>query len=657
MTTAPGVLAAAFQHYQAGRIAQAEALCRQILAVQRNHPDALFLGGLIAQRQQRPDQAVALISQAIAQNRKNADYHNALGMAYRALGRFDEAAQSYRRALTLRPAHAYAHFNLGNLYEAQGDLAAAVKSFRRAVLHDPGFVEAQFNLATALHRRGDPEAAEIYRRAIALRPDYVEAHNNLGVVLRAQGEPAAAADSFRRALGLAPRFANAQANLGNVLLELGRTAEAIAASRQAVALDPANAAGHSDFIFNLNFDDRVGPEEHQAERRRWSERHAPALAASPSFPANDAAPARRLRIGYVSAHFRAYAASYAFGGVLLNHRSEEVEMFCYSDGRREDELTRLFRARADHWRDITGQSDDAVATFIRDDRIDILVDLVGHQVGQRLLVFARKPAPIQVTAWGEPTGTGLAAMDYIFADPVLIPPAERHLLAERVIDLPGALGYWMPDALSEPGPLPALAKGYPTFGSFNRRGKITAAVIKCWAELLRAVPAARLVLKNKLMDRPEQRTELGDAFAAAGVAQERLTLLGATTHAEHFAAYRTIDVALDPFPHSGGMTTLDAIAMGLPVVTWAGRTIISRLAASCLAALDLPQFIALDLADYIAIAAHAVGDLDALATLRGGLRDRLMHSAVGDPVRYARAVEAAYRQVWQEYSAKLAGRA
>jgi len=651
MTTAQSAFAAAFQHYERRQLAEAETLCRQILAREPNHADALFLSGMIAYQQQRYEPAVDLIGKAIAQNRKAPHYHNAMGMAQRALGRSEEAIKSYRRALTLNPGFADAHFNLGNLHRAQGELSLAAQCFRRAASDDPGFAEAQFNLATVLQQLGEEGAADAYRRALAARPKYPEAHNNLGALLRAKGELLAAVECFRRAIALAPRYANPHANLGNTLLELGRTEEAIVHARRAVALDPANASGHSDLIFNLNFDERLGPEEQQAERRKWDELHARPLASEIRTLARDLSPARRLRIGYVSAHFRAYAATYAFGGALLNHDRENFAVFCYSDTRREDDLTRLFRARAECWRDIAGQPDDAVADLVRQDAIDILVDLVGHQVGQRLLVFARKPAPIQITAWGEPTGTGLRAMDYLFADPVLVPQAERPLLAERVIDLPGALGYWLPEALPEPGPLPALKNGYVTFGSFNRRSKITKSVVRCWAEIMRSVPDAHLVLKNKMMDQPELQAELRAAFVSTGLAPERLILIGATSRADHFATYRGIDIALDPFPHSGGMTTLDAIAMGVPVVTWAGRTIISRLAASCLSALGLAQFVAPDVASYIATAVAMSKDIGALAKLRDELRGRLLGSAIGDPIRYARAVEAAYRSVWQEYCA------
>jgi protein O-GlcNAc transferase len=279
---------------------------------------------------------------------------------------------------------------------------------------------------------------------------------------------------------------------------------------------------------------------------------------------------------------------------------------------------------------------------------------VGHMGGHRLLVFARKPAPIQVTAWGEPTGTGLTAMDYLLADPVLVPESERTLLAEQVFDLPNFLGYWVPDSLPEPGALPAIANCHVTFGSFNRLAKIQDPVLRSWAAILRALPDARLVIKGDLRDgEPGVEEAIVDVFAKEGIGRERFTLLGYSARADHFKAYQQIDIALDPFPHGGGMTTLDALWMGVPVVTWSGHTISSRLSAASLTALGLTDFIAGDRESYISLAVEKSSNLDALARLRSSLRERVAGSAIGDPLLYARTVEAAYRQMWRRWCSRI----
>jgi protein O-GlcNAc transferase len=645
---------AALDHFEAGRLDEAETACRGILAGDATQPDALFLLGLIAHRRGRNDEAVQRINAAIKRNRRNPLFHNALGLAQAARGRSTEAIAAFRETLTLAPRYADAHVNLGNALEKRGDIAAAIDCFQRAIAIEPTLAAAHFNLGNALLAKGDAAAIDAYRRAISLQPALADAHMNLGVVLRRQGRPQEAVASFRQAVALRPDDAAAYDNLAGVLAEIGQLDEAVAANRRALALGPTSAAAHSNLLFNLNFDASLDIEAHQAERRRWAARHADALAPAAAARAADRDPERRLRVGYVSAHFRAYAASYAFGGVLTHHDPAQVEVFCYSDTRQADALTAIFRRAAATWRDTVDLNDAALAERIAKDRIDILVDLVGHMGGHRLLVFARKPALIQITAWGEPTGTGLNTMDYLFADPVLIPPNERALFAEGIIDLPGALGYWTPEPLPAPGPLPARANSFVTFGSFNRRAKVTPGVLRDWSAILRELPTARLVLKNKQFGDPAEQTELRSAFATAGLPAERVTFLGQTGRAEHFAAYRALDIALDPFPHGGGMTTLDALAMGVPVITRTGRTIPSRLAASCLTALGLTQFIATDAAGYIAAAVAAARDLDTLERLRAELPDRLAHSAIGDARRYAAAVEAAYRAAWRRYCAATA---
>ena len=277
--------------------------------------------------------------------------------------------------------------------------------------------------------------------------------------------------------------------------------------------------------------------------------------------------------------------------------------------------------------------------------------MAGHTGYNRLLVFARKPAPIQVTAWGEPTGTGLKTMDYLLSDPVLVPAGERELLVEKVVDLPNFLGFWAPEPLPEPGPLSALARDYVTLGSFNRLDKIQDPVVRTWAKILNAIPTARIVLKNRRFGDAAQTDRIAALFAQDGIARERIKFLAAATRLDHFSAYSGIDLALDTFPHGGGMTTLDALWMGVPVVTAPGRTISSRLAAASLTAAGLTDFIAPGLESYVEFAIAKASNLSALADLRATLRARVADSAFGDPQRYARAVEAAFRKMWQRWCA------
>jgi predicted O-linked N-acetylglucosamine transferase (SPINDLY family) len=579
--------------------------------------------------------------------------YNNLGNALKDQGSLNEAEELFRQALALQPRYPEAHYNLGNVLLDQGRIEEAIGSYRQAIDLSPGMATAHYNLAHALKDQGNlSEAVECYRRAAALAPEWPDAHNNLGTVLHDLDRLTEAEACFRRSLALQPENATALDNLATVLRSAGRVEEAIACLKRALALEPDRPVVHTNLIFALNFLPSATTADHQAERARWDERHARRFASAIRPHDNDPDPARPLRIGFVSGHFCHQAATFAFAGAILHHDPKEFEVICYSDTQREDHITEQLRARADKWHRTVRLTDEQLAELIRADRIDILVDPAGHMSGNRLLVFARKPAPIQVTAWGEPTGTGLKTMDYLFSDPVLVPQEERKLLPEKVVDLPNFLGYWAAEPLPAPGPLPALGRDYVTFGSFNRLDKIQEPVVRAWAEILRALPGARIVIKNRWLSDPAHRDRLIGLFAGNGVAPDRVELLSATARADHFGAYRGVDLALDPFPHGGGMTTLDALWMGVPVVTFPGRTISSRLAAASLTAASLTDFIAPDLERYIALAIAKARDLPALARLRESLPARMAGTAFGDPVRYARAVETAFRDMWQRGCAK-----
>ena len=378
-------------------------------------------------------------------------------------------------------------------------------------------------------------------------------------------------------------------------------------------LRPGDSALHSTLIFSLNFDPSASEADKQFERAEWDRRHAQKFRSQWRAHDNQPAPGRRVRIGYVSSYFRHDNAAYGFANAILHHDPDRFEIFCYSDTVNEDDVTVRLRERIDQFRRTKQLSDDQLAELIRRDRIDILIDCVGHMAGNRLLVFARKPAPIQVTAWGEPTGTGLKAIDYLLAGPVLVPEANRELFAERVIvDLPNFTGFWTPDPLPDVGPLPALTRGHVTFGSFNRPVKMSDDTIRAWAAILRRLPDARLVLKHPQLAEPSLRMRIAAAFQAEGVPTTVLTFLGGTDRISHFAAYNAIDIALDPFPHAGGMTTLDALWMGVPVVTWAGKTVSSLWAATSLVPLDLTDFIADSPESYIELAVAKAADLESL---------------------------------------------
>lgn len=635
-----------------GRLGEALDGCADALAVAPSFARALNCRGNILSELSRFDEALTSYDSALTAAPDTAEFLKNRGIALFHLGRFEEALDSHDQALSRKPDFVEALKCRGDVLKRLGRLDDALASYDRALALAPRDIRTLNNRADLLREtKRLNEALRSYDRVLQLAPDNVRALHHRSYALRELHRFGEALESCELALKLQPRNASLLAARGIILECQGRIGEAIASFRQSLAIRP-DPAVHTTLIFAMNFDPSASAHDKQQERARWNSQYARPLGALARSHENRRDPHRRLRIGYVSAHFKGQSATYAFGGVLLNHDPSSVEIFCYSDTAREDKVTARLRASVDHWRHVAGLSDDRLAELVREDGIDILVDAVGHMGGNRLLTFARKPAPVQVTGWGEPTGTGLETMDYLLADPVLVPESERKLLAEHVVHLPNFLGYWSPEAPPEPGPLPAFKNGYLTFGSFNRLEKVTDAVLQAWASILRSLPSARLIIKSVVLSDPDQKRRIIGCFGAEGVAAERLILLAASSRDDHFAAYQAVDIALDTFPHSGGMTTLDALSMGIPVVTWAGQSISSRLAASCLTALGLTDFIANDAAGYVELARAKSADIEAIGRLRAGLRDRLTTSEFGDGARYARAVESAYREMWKTWCSK-----
>jgi len=332
--------------------------------------------------------------------------------------------------------------------------------------------------------------------------------------------------------------------------------------------------------------------------------------------------------------------------VVLGHDRSRFEVVCYSGVKDEDDVTARLRAAASGWRSTLGVSDEALAAQIRQDGIDILVDLSGHSRGNRLLTFAHKPAPVQVTAWGHATGTGLEAMDYLLADPVLVPAAQRSLYAEEIVDLPCALCYEPPAYLPGLGPLEGRRLSY---GCVNRLEKVSDRALTLWGRIFKAAPEARLLLKDKAFDKPQLRSRFLQRLQEAGIDPGRVTLHGFSPHPEHLKIFQGIDIALDPFPQNGGVSSAEALWMGVPLVTLLGATPPSRISASFLTVLAMEEWIARTEEDYVDIALRAGRDPARLAGLRKELRARAAASPLGNLPRYVRAVEVAYRVIWQRW--------
>jgi predicted O-linked N-acetylglucosamine transferase (SPINDLY family) len=641
----------AVQHLQAGRAALAEAPLREVLAAVPRHADAQAMLGSVQQTLGRTDEAIASYRAALAVNPRFPAVLCNLGNLLQATGRLDESVDSYRRALTLVPGDATVHSNLGSALKALGKLDDAAASFAQALALRPDLIEARLNLANLwLVQKKFDEAGAAYRAIAAQRPDLPGVFSNLGMVLRTQGKMAEALDAYQRSLAINAADPAAHANLGNVLADLGRLDEAHASYQRALALKPDYADVRSSVLMLLNYDPAQTPETLLAAHRDYARALPPQPAPAPH--ANTRDPERLLRIGYVSADFCAHPVGYFVLPVLAAHDRARVSVHCYSGRLVEDDVSAQLRGHAAVWRSTVGVDDAGLDAQIRADGIDILIDLAGHTAGNRLTAFARQPAPVQITWLGYPATTGVSAIGHrltdAFADPA--PDADAQG-TEALVRLPGGFHCYVPtERAPDTVPSPSLTTGRVTFGSFNNLSKVNDAVIDVWGRVIAAVPDSRLLVKARPLADPDTRARYQARFAAAGIPAERLSLIAtAESWRDHMAQYGQVDVALDPFPYNGTTTTCDALWMGVPVIALRGDRHAGRVGVSLLSHVGLPELIADTLDDYVAKAAALAQALDRRAALRGDLRQRLAASSIGDPQRFTRTLEDAYRDLWRRW--------
>ena len=596
------------------------------------------------------DQALACYRRALELKPDYAEAHYNLGNALKSQGKLDQATTCYHRALQLKPGYLAAYNNLGAALYAQGKLDEAIACFHRALKLKPDFAEAYDNLGNALKdQRKLDEAIACFRRALELKPDDAEVYSNLGLALGDLGKLDEALACYRRAVELKPDMTEAHVNLGNTLMQQANHDEALACYHRALELKPDYVETHSNLLLGLHYCPGVTPAALAEAHAEYDRQHAAPL--RNALPKRDTMsdPAGRLRLGFVSADLRRHPVGYFLVRVLENLDHQQYPTFCYSDGMLKDDLTQRLHVAVTQWRDVLGLSDQRLAVQIREDRIDVLFDLAGHTARNRLLVFARKPAPIQVTWAGYVGTTGLAAMDYLLADRYEVPPgAERHY-RERVLRMPDDyICYDPPVYAPAVASLPALARGEVTLGCFNNPAKISSQVIEVWAKILRRQPQARLLLKFKGGNDRGLVRRFAETFAAQAIDPGRLELLGQSSHVELLAEYNHIDLALDPFPYSGGLTTLEALWMGVPVITCPGETFASRHSLSHLSSVGLTDLIARDLDEYVELAVSLSGDLPRLAALRAGLRQRMAASPLCDGKRFAANFASLLQEVWNQ---------
>jgi len=569
-------------------------------------------------------------------------------------GRFDLAELVLWRIVEAEPGHVEAWNELGIALQEQGNLAQAVRCWQESLRVDAEFVDALSNLGLALGRQGRlEEAAACLERAIAMRPDSADSHYRLALVQAECGKIEEAIAGCRRAVALQPQHLEAYGTLTYWLHRVPRLDEALVCCRRAIDAHPNLAAVGSSYLCLLRYQPGVRLAAVQAAHAEFEQRHAAPLRGEWQTHVNTRLPERPLRLGFVAPAFVRVPLGAFLWPVFGALDRRQFATVCYAEEWSRDPVSTRFRAAAGGWRTVTGLSDAQLAAQIRHDQIDILFDLAGHARRNRLLAFARRPAPVQVT-WIDSVGTtGLAAMDYVLADRHTIPVDAEAYYAERVLRMADGYVCFEPPAEAPPvGPLPAAEQGYVTFGSFSNPAKLNPQVIELWCRILRQVPGARLVLKYGGIENAVSRNEFGRQFAQHGVTPDRVEMLGHSSYREYLGEYRRIDIALDPFPHAGGLTTCDALWMGVPVVTWPGETFASRQSLSHLATVGLSGTVAQTADDYVRRAVEWANNLARLADTRCRLRAQMAASPLCDAPRFARQLMELLREVWRRWCAK-----
>ena len=611
------LLQQAVAHHRANRLEAAAVLYRRVRAVAPKNFDVLHLSGLVALQQGRVPEAIDL-----------------LGRAHRASPR-DHVCEM-RLALALLAARR---------------TAEAETHFRHAVKLRPDFAEGWENLASCLKTQDRlDEAIACHEKVAALQPGYASGWYSYGLTLSFVGRYADALACHEKALAADPRYALARFGRAQALHQAHRMVEAVAEYEEFLALEPQHHEARSYRLFALHSIEGVSREQlfsdHVAYGRAVGSPPAP-------VPANTPEPGRRLRVGFLSPDLRTHSVAFFLEPLLTRLDRAGFELCLYHDHFREDDVSARLRQLAAVWRNFVGQPHSAVEAAIRADAPDILVDLAGHTgMTNRLPLFARRLAPVQVTYLGYPNTTGLPAMDCRFTDAIADPPgdAERFATERLVRFAPTAWAYAPLADAPEPGPPPCLARGRVTFGCFNTPAKITDSMLALWAKILAAVPDSRLCLKGAGLDNPVLRARYAAHFTRAGVAPERVGFLARTAGTkEHLACYQGVDIALDTAPYNGTTTTCESLWMGVPVVTLTGDRHMARVGASLLAAVGHPEWSAATAQDYLNCAVELAQNPARLAAIRAGLRADLQRSPLLDHAGQAERFGAALRGCWQNW--------
>jgi predicted O-linked N-acetylglucosamine transferase (SPINDLY family) len=645
-------LGVAANHLAAGRFHIAQEICQTVLASVPESPEALNLLGRIAHQNGDYNGARKQFLAAIALNNAVPDYYNHLGLTLISSNLLAEAEQCFRDAVCYAPS-ADASNNLGSVLQRQGRIPEAIECYRDAVKLNPQNADMWNNLGAALQIvRLNDEAESCFKHVIALAPLNFGALLNLGNLHCSEARYTEGLRCYEQLLTSSPQQPLVYYNLANALKNLRQLEAAIAAYRNAHTIDPRFDVAFSARLATMQYVQGYSPEASYIEHRAFGQEFERGV-----WPRhnNAAQVERRLRVGYVSPDFRAHPVGYFIEPVLTNHDKVQVEVFCYNNSAISDGVTDRLKAKVNHWREVSALSDTDLAQQIRADGIDVLVDLAGHTGGGRMLTFAQKPSPVQATWLGYSCTTGLRAMDYFICDLHTDPIGlSEKTYCEKLLRLPDSFLCYLPSSGNlTVAPPPYQRNGYITFGSFNNPSKITPDVCALWARVLLSVPESKLFLKSKSLAQKWVRDALIVDFERLGVAADKLIFAShSASHDEHLLRYGEMDISLDTFPYNGVTTSFDALWMGVPVVTMAGKRFISRMGVSILNNLGLECLIADTADEYVHIAATLAHDGQRLNELRTGMRSRMAASPLVDAKRFTCNLERAYRDMWADWCKK-----
>ncbi len=601
-----------------GQLIEAETCFRKEISM-RPTPEVLQELALVLQQQNRMDEAIGFYLEVLRLCPNNFGAYNNLGLAFATMGKLEEAVQAYEKAISLNPDFPPTYLNVGNLHKNQN-------RWEQAIFW--------------------------YEKAIQLKPDYAEAHNNLGLIFQVQGYLFKAIASYETALKHDPSFHGASMNRSNAFLDLGKIQEAISSFRALLSLRPDYHSVHSNLLFTLHHQPNIRQEDIFEEHLQWARQHARQLSPRYNNYSNSREPERRLRIGYLSPDFCGHVVALNLLPIFQHHDRSQFEIICYSNTPREDMITDRLKAHVEQWRYIRHHGDEALCEQIREDQIDILIELAGHTANNRLLVTARRPAPIQINYLGYIHTTGLAEVDYRLTDLHGDPEGvTERFYTEKIIRLPqSAICYDSIQGSPEVQPPPFLKTGRITFGSFNNLTKFNDHVAELWAKVLLEVPQSMLLMKARPLLEPEACAWVRQRFEKFGVSPERIEFLGwISSNMQHLELYHRIDIALDPFPFNGGITSFDALWMGVPIITLAGNSFASRMGVRLLEEIGLSDLISLSKPEYVRLATQLAREPERLRSLRSALRGLLQHSPLMNGAQTTQKIEAALRLAWKTW--------